>query len=345
MIPRLAHIYILGAVLWTALPAFASEKPALRDLAAAKSKGIGAAVDVKALQNDPVYAQILTQQFNVLTPENALKMDWVQKKRGQFDFRAGDMLADLAQKNGMTFKGHTLVWFRALPEWLTEQTFTKEELKQIMHDHIKTVVTHYKGRVQNWDVVNEAINDDGSYRHCIWYDVIGPEYIELAFRWARAYDPNVLLYYNDYDAEVPNQKSDAIYLMLKDLKAKGVPIDGIGFQAHVRVQNPPNVFEMDKNLKRFAQLGLFTDFTEIDVSIIHDPNRNAIDLWMRQAEVFGNFFKACINNSSCTMAVLWGFTDKYTWKRDFDPSDAPLIFDAAYKPKPAFDVIAGVFNE
>ena len=318
----------------------------LKTLAETKGRYLGTAVDVKALIREQKYSEVLAQEFNVLTPENAFKFDATEPEQNHFNFKAGDIVADFALSNNMKIRGHTLVWGQALPGWLTEKKYSPEELKEILRKHIRSVAGHYKGKVYCWDVVNEAFEDDGTFRHNIWYDTIGPEYIELAFRWARESDPNALLFYNDAQAEVLNIKSDAIFEFLKKLKSKGVPIDGIGFQAHVDF-NFDYIKWMDLNLKRFAALGLETDFTELDVSVAKNQNESTITQEkkiQKQAAVFKNVVKVCLNNPSCKMVVMWGFTDTHIWAKTSNKDEATTIFDAQYLPKPAYHEIKKAFQ-
>jgi endo-1,4-beta-xylanase len=303
-------------------------------LAEAKGRSIGTAVNNGPLFYDKKYSAVLADEFDIVTPENSLKFDATQHGRSLFIFEDGDFIVDFARSHHMKVRGHTLVWYAALPSWLTEKKYSKEELKEILHEHIRAVAGHFRDKVYCWDVVNEAFEPDGSFRHNIWYDALGPDYIEMAFRWTHEVDPDALLFYNDYNYETLNAKSDAIYKIIKDLKDKGVPINGIGFQAHLNLTT--DLKKMDANIKRFAKLGLETDFTELDVSISQGPRMGKKERSIKQAEVFSNVFSDCLNNPSCKMVVLWGFTDAYTWKKTVDRDDKPTIFDEQYRPKPAY---------
>ena len=305
----------------------------LKTLAEAKGRYIGTAIDATYFL-DRKYFNILPLEFNLVTPEYVLKFDSTEPQRNDFNFKEGDIIVDFAKSHHMKIRGHTLVWYAALPSWLTGAKYSKDELEEIMRNHIKAVVEHYKGKVYSWDVVNEAFESDGSYRHNIWYDTIGPQYIEMAFKWAHEFDPNALLFYNDYDCETMNRKSDAIYQLIKELKSKGVPIDGMGFQSHFDINS--NLKDMDLNIKRFATLDLETDFTELDVSIVQNPGMSKREKLDKQADIYRNVVNDCLDNPSCKMIVLWGFTDAHTWKRKLDKDDAPAIFDKQYNPKPAY---------
>ena len=194
--------------------ASASEQT-LRSLAQAKGLSIGAAVDYNPLKYDPLYSEILAREFNMLTIQNHTKFSYVHPSQDEYDFTKADFIVDFAEQNGMKVSGGSIVWWKSFPSWLTEGDWTRNELIDILKDHIKTVVGHYRGRVTAWDVVNEAFTSNGSLRDNIWLQVIGPEYIPMAFYWAHQDDPDALLFYNDYGAEVLGVKSDAIYDMAK----------------------------------------------------------------------------------------------------------------------------------
>ena len=210
----------------------------LRDLAPRRGLAIGAAVDVSALRSDPVYAQILAQEFNMLTAENALKFGPLRPSRDSYDFSAADILVQFAQDHDMQVRGHTLVWHNQLPDWLTQGTFSREELSAILKEHILTVVGRYRGKIAAWDVVNEAVGDNGQMRDTFWLRGIGPEYLDLAFQWAHEADPQAKLFYNDYNGEGLGSKSDAIYRLLKELLQRRVPVDGVGLQMHLTLDAP-----------------------------------------------------------------------------------------------------------
>src|SRR5215471_8741712 len=239
----------------------------LRELAADRLK-IGAAAEPARLE-EPEYAATLAREFNQVEPENAMKFVRVHPGPVTYNFGPADSLVAFAQSHRMAVRGHTLVWHQQLPSWLTSGGYSFVELSSIFADHIYTVVKHFAGQVYAWDVVNEAFNDDGSLRSTLWSDApgIGREgagYIEQALRWAHAADPNALLFYNDFGAEPVNAKSDAIYRMARDFLSRGVPVDGIGLQMHLRGEPLP-LDKIDENLTRLEGLGLQVQITELDV--------------------------------------------------------------------------------
>ncbi|MBS7653662.1 MAG: endo-1,4-beta-xylanase [Candidatus Bathyarchaeia archaeon] len=316
--------------------------PSLRNLAEKCGIYIGAAVE-RSLLDIPDYAYALKQEFNILTTENALKFGPVHPQRDAYSFSDADYIISFAESNGMKVRGHTLVWHQQLPSWVAQGNYSREEWISIIREHIMTVVGRYKGRIYAWDVINEAIADDGTLRDTIWLRNIGPEYIEMAFRWAHEADPQAILFYNDYGAEGLNVKSNAIYNLVKSLLEKGVPIHGVGLQMHVSLENPSNPQEVAANIKRLNDLGLEVHITEMDVRI-RMPARWE-DL-VEQAKIYRDFLRVCLSAERCKAFVMWGFTDKYSWIPGyFSGYGAALIFDESYVPKPAYYYIAATFIE
>lgn len=306
----------------------------LRTLAQARGLLIGAAVDADALQTESTYREVLAREFNLVTPENALKFGPVHPERERYDFGPADAIVEFAEENGMLVRGHTLVWHSQLPDWLTEGEFTRAELMAILREHIRTVVGRYRGRIQAWDVVNEAIGDDGALRDTIWLQGIGPEYLDLAFQWAHEADPEARLFYNDYGAEGRGAKADAVYALARDLLARGVPIDGVGLQMHISADGRPPPARVAANIRRLGELGLQVQITEMDVRL-REPA--AEDDLARQAEVYRGQLQVCLQVEDCTAFVLWGYTDRHSWVPGLAPGwGSALIFDEEYRPKPAY---------
>jgi endo-1,4-beta-xylanase len=321
-------------------PRFAGES--LRELAAEHDLWIGAAVQPNQILCEPAYAEVLKREFNMLTTENALKFGPVHPAPDRYDWRAADTVIEYAEANDMLVRGHTLVWHRQLPSWVQDGDWTREDLLDVLHEHIMTVVGRYKGRIAAWDVVNEAIDDDGELRDTIWLRVIGPDYIELAFRWAHEADPEALLFYNDYSCEALGCKSDAVYELVQDLLAKDVPIHGVGWQMHVALGSAPPLGHVKSNLERLGALGLQVQITEMDVRL-RDTKPSTLQ---RQAQIYGDTLQLCIDSPSCTAFVLWGFTDRHSWiPGAFKGWDDALIFDKAYTPKPAYAAMCEVLGE
>ncbi|AEI39529.1 endo-1,4-beta-xylanase [Paenibacillus mucilaginosus] len=309
----------------------------LKEAAQAKGKHIGVATQ-SWLVNKSEYAAVLNQEFDTITPEYQMKMGVIQKQKGIYNFSEADALVDFALKNNKIVRGHTLVWHSSLPSWVENGKFTREEWIAILKDHITKTVQHFKGKVYGWDVVNEAFWQNGQYRPTVWYNNIGPEYIEMAFRFAHEADPQAKLYYNDFSSEVKNEKSDAIYKMLKDLKSKGVPIDGIGFQTHLTIDGL-NYNDMKTNFQRFAALGLDTDITEMDL-VTHTFQGTMEQKMNAAAAVYGNVMKVALSLPSCKFFIAWGLNDSQSWlNEDTGFSEYPLLFDDSFGKKPAYNAV------
>lgn len=287
------------------------------------------------------YIEVAKREFNILTPENQMKWDCIHPEPIRYDFEPAERHVQFALENGMLVHGHTLVWHNQLPGWLNRQ-WSRDELLKVLEGHIKTVVGHFKGRVKIWDVVNEAVSDTGTYRESLWYKVIGPEYIEKAFAWAREADPDAILIYNDYNIETINPKSNFTYQLIKELKEKGVPVDGIGFQMHIDIRGI-NYESFRNNMKRFADLGLKIYITEMDVRIPKNASQKDFE---KQADIYAKIFEICLENPAVQAIQFWGFTDKYSWVPGFFTGyDHALIFDKDYKPKAAYFAILRVLEK
>jgi endo-1,4-beta-xylanase len=315
----------------------------LRSLAEKNGIYVGAAVNVEALGKDERYSKILAKEFSLITPENSMKFNVIHPDRGRYDFSQADALVDFAERYGMKVNGHVLVWDQQLPDWLTKNHFTKEELKAILHDHIRSVVSRYRGKVWSWDVAAEAVGGDGKLRDTFWSRGIGADYLELAFRWVHEADPEAHLRYNDYGGEDMGPKSQGIYDLVARLRRKGVPIDGVGLQMHVEPGNVPNEQEVRRNMERLAAIGLDSHITEMDVSL---PMPATADDFRAQARVYLNMLQACLLASRCRSFSTWGVTDRYSWIPESFPGlgDA-LLFDQDYQPKSAYFSICSLLRD
>ncbi|MGH9378106.1 MAG: endo-1,4-beta-xylanase [Terriglobia bacterium] len=351
---RLNFKLCLGALLASLLVAGICSAQSLRQEAEKIGLLVGTAVNPRLFSN-PAYSGTLGREFNMIEPENQMKWAAIEPSQGQFNFGPGDEVVAFAKAHQMKVRGHNLLWAIYNPSWLKQGHFTPEELRQIMKRHIQTEVRHYRGKVFAWDVVNEAIDKDGSVKQSVWYDQPGiglagkgTEYVAQAFRWAHETDPKALLFYNDYDAEGLNAKSDAIYAMVKDFKQRGVPIDGVGLQMHLLDMNhlPSNVAA---NIERLGKLGLQVHITEMDVALPIDAEgqpANRAEL-AEQAKVYQQMAAICASHPACTAFQTWGFTDKYSWIPGYTKGKkgAALIFNAAYEPKPAYRAILNAFAQ
>jgi endo-1,4-beta-xylanase len=295
------------------------------------------------------YAATLAREYNMVEAEDAMKWWMLRPDAASYDFGPADHMVDFARAHGMHVRGHTLVWDHTNPQWLADRRWTPQELATLLQAHITRVVGHFRGQVFAWDVVNEAFDEHGHLRPSVWYDQPGiglaaesTRYIEQAFRWAHAADPDALLFYNEAEVETYDAKSEAVVAMVKDFRRRGVPIDGVGLQMHERNMNPD--FErIQKTIARFAALGVQVHITELDVALPADAQGKALDPedLARQAEVYRRIAQACLAQPRCTAIQTWGFTDKYSWVRSSTKGakGAALPFDRNYTPKPAYDVL------
>lgn len=328
-------IFVLLAVVSAPGPAAAQHDEPLRYHAARRGLHLGAAVAVRPLKDDPAYRRTLRREFDMVVAENAFKWDALRPARTRFDFRGADAVVNFARQNRMAIRGHTLVWHRQVPRWLLRGRFTRREVVELLRQHIRAVVGRYRGRVAAWDVVNEAVDDEtgGLRTDSFWHRALGPEYIELAFRFAREADPRAVLYYNDYSAEGVNRKSDGVYRLLSDLKSRGVPVDGVGWQMH-ELNGFRTGAEHRENAKRLTALGLELSITEMDVRMKLPASRADYE---RQAEGYASAAEFCLSEPKCKALVLWGFADKYSWvPGEFPGWGDALIYDRDWRPKPAY---------
>ncbi|KHK97091.1 1,4-beta-xylanase [Microbacterium mangrovi] len=303
----------------------------LRALAARSGLRIGTAVNTDLLGTDATYTAITDQQFSTVTPENVMKWQLVEPTRGTYDWAAADRLVASARANGQLVRGHTLVWHSQLPDWLVQAApaMSADELRAVLKKHVTDEVTHFKGKIWQWDVVNEAFNDDGTLRDSIFLQKLGPGYIADAFRWAHAADPKAQLFYNDYNIEYTGPKSNAVYALVTQLKAEGVPIDGVGFQTHLDTQYP--LPDLRANLQRFADLGLNVAETEVDVRTTLPVT--AVEQ-SAQVAAYSQTLQACLAVRSCISYTVWGFDDGHSWVPGvFAGEGAANLYDAGYTPK------------
>ncbi|RCX19261.1 GH35 family endo-1,4-beta-xylanase [Anaerobacterium chartisolvens] len=312
----------------------------LRALAAKKGMLIGTAVGSNFYSNpDAKFKDTLQREFSMLVCENEMKFDALEPQQNSFNFSRPDQLLSYAQSNGMAMRGHTLVWHAQNPSWITNGNWTRDTLLAAMKNHISKVMAHYKGKIKEWDVANECIADNGSglRGESIWRRVIGDDYLDYAFKYAREADPDALLFYNDYNIEdMGSAKADKAYAILSDMKSRGIPIDGVGFQSHfINGMSSSYLSNIDKNIKRYAAIGLKVSLTEVDIRIKLPADSSA---YQTQANNYGDLMKICLSNPNCTTFVLWGFTDKHSWiPGTFSGYGDALIFDSNYNPKPAYN--------
>ena len=313
---------------------------------------IGVAVSVSSLTE---YKSLILAQFNSLTPENAMKMGPIHPQENRYNWRDADSIVNFAQAHGLRVRGHNLCWHEQTPYWLFKDSIggrvTKQVLLKRLHDHIKTVVSRYKGKLYAWDVVNEAIDDDSTkfLRNSLWYQICGDEFIIKAFEWTHEADPKAILFYNDYNTERP-QKRERVYKLLKMLVDRHVPINAVGIQAHWSVYEP-SAADLCATIERFSSLGLKVQVTELDVSIypwekkdrarkVGESDQFTPELEQKQLEKYTEVFKIFRQYKKVITGVtFWNISDKYTWLDQYPVKgrkNYPLLFDENQQPKKAY---------
>ena len=354
MLPNLFKklTFLLLLCMVVALPHLAFSQPGLKDVYK-NYFSIGVAVGTKNLAGEE--AALIKKQFNSITAENAMKMGPIQPEEGKFYWKDADSIVSFAVENGIKIRGHNLGWHEQTPKWIfigkDGKTVSKSVLLQRLKDHITTVVSRYKGKIYAWDVINEAIDDDPSksLRQSPWYQILGDDFLVKAFEYAHAADPEAQLFYNDYNTEFP-EKRERIYTLLKGLLAKGVPIHGIGLQAHWSLQEP-SAENLRAAIERYASLRLKIQFTELDLSIYPwEKNKRARrtgesdvftpELEHQQADRYAMVFKIFREYKDViTNVTFWNVSDRYSWLDEYPVrgrKNYPLLFDTKLQPKKAF---------
>jgi endo-1,4-beta-xylanase len=333
----LLKIKLIKAFVITALAASANGYELLKNY----SKGfrIGAATNT-IHYNNANYVNAM-KAFNYMVAENACKFVSIQGTKGRFNFNDCDAHYNKAKELGMDFRGHALIWHSMAPKWLEYED--SNTMRNSIVNHITTVLKHYDGKIDTWDVVNEAIDDDSNgngwkYRNSFLYQK-NRDFIDLAFKTARQVAPKVKLFYNDYNTEGIWGKSESVYQFVADLKKRNIPIDGVGLQYHVSVQNQPQFNKINDLIGRYCKLGLEVHITELDVSCVNSCN--AGDVESRQSQVFTNALKACLNNSCCTAFLVWGIGDPDSWLGN---DKKGLLFNGNYQPKSQYNALLNVLK-
>ncbi|MFT3752821.1 MAG: endo-1,4-beta-xylanase [Paludibacter sp.] len=336
-------------------------EPGLKD--ALKGKFLmGVAMNSQQITGkDTLGNELILKNFNSVVAENCMKSEVIQPVEGEFDFSLADQFVDFGIRHNMFIIGHTLIWHSQAPKWFftneNGQPVSREILIERMHKHIFTVVKRYKGRVNGWDVVNEAIEDDGSWRKTPFYNIIGEEYIQLAFQFAKEADPQAELYYNDYNMAKPGKRATVVKL-IENLTLKGIKVHGIGMQGHLMMDFPA-VEDFEKSIIAFGATGAKVMITEMDLSVLPNPySKMGAEISLKadyqermnpyknelpdsaKAEWenrFLSFFRVFIKHQNIISRVtLWGLTDNDSWKNDWPikgRTDYPLLFNRNYQPK------------
>lgn len=323
---------------------------------------MGVAVSPKALTSDE--AALIARHFNSLTAENAMKMEPIHPAEGNFYWKDADSIVAFAIRHNMKIRGHTLVWHNQVPQWLFTgpdgRKVSRELLLQRLEDHIKTVVTRYRGKISAWDVVNEAVSDqpDEFLRKTPWLEICGEDYIAKAFQWAHEADPDALLFYNDYN-EIDPVKRKKILQLVKGLRDRGVPVHGVGLQAHWAL-NEPSRLQLESTLRDFTDSGLVLHITELDISVYPKehgrrekrPDEEQVgytpELEDRQAEMYKMCFELFRKyNEAISSVTFWNVSDRHSWLDNFpvrNRKDFPLLFDSNLKPKKAYRAVVEFEN-
>ena len=321
---------------------------------------IGTALNINQIEEkDPKSDALIRKEFNAITAENIMKSMFVHPAKDKYDFAMTEKFVAYGEKNKMFIHGHTLIWHSQLARWMSEIK-DSTAMKAFMKDHITTIVSKYKGRINSWDVVNEALNEDGTLRKSVFLNTLGESYLADAFKLAAKADPKVDLYYNDYNICEP-KKREGVIKLVKNIKANGGKIDGVGIQGHWRLESP-SLEEIEKSILAYSDLGLKVAFTELDVTVLPNPwdlqgadvnqnfegsekmnpypktlpDSNQTKLAERYASVFKLFLK---HKDKISRVTLWGAHDGQSWLNDWPikgRTNYPLLFDSSLKPKKAY---------
>lgn len=367
-------LFVLLSMSWLVIAngGIAADAPALKTVFAGKFK-VGAALGThQVMGGEPAALDLVVRQFNTITPENLLKWQEIHPQPSQYNFEPADRYVKFGEEREMFIVGHNLVWHNQTPAWVFEdesgKPLSRDALLKRMREHIQTIVGRYKGRINGWDVVNEAVDDDGSLRKTKWREIIGDDYIEAAFRFAHEADPKAELYYNDYNEWQP-KKRQSIKALVHRLKSKGIRIDRIGLQGHWGL-NYPSLDEMEAMFNDYGKLGVKLMITELDITVLPDaqsrpgadinlevamrkklnpyadglPNEIEQKLARRYKEVFRSFVR---HADKIDRVTFWGVHDGHSWRNDWPVRrrmDYPLIFDRQFRPKAAFDAVIQTAN-
>lgn len=366
-------ILAVGALMVTSVWAQKSpSQPALKDVLG-KYFLVGAAVDRNLpAGEDPQAETLVKAQFNQVVAENCMKGELIHPEVNRYDWTDADRLVDWSQRHGMTLIGHCLVWHSQPPKWIftdeTGKNVSRETLIGRMYSHIMTIVTRYRGKIKGWDVVNEAFEDDGSYRKTPYYNIIGPEYLALAFQFAHEADPDAELYYNDYSMSKPG-KREAVCQLVRQLKAKGIRIDAVGMQSH-NGYNYPDYSDYEKSLEAFAAEGVKVMLTELDMNMLPNPkdfNGAEISQNFKLMEQYNPYVKGLDKKAQklfnqryldlfriverhkdvISRVTFWGVNDSHTWLNDWPVkgrTNYPMLFDRDYQAKPVVKDILKLFE-
>ena len=324
-------------------------------------------------ERDTASVALIKREFSAITPENVLKWERVHPQPTQYDFAPSDAYVAFGERYGMFIVGHTLVWHSQTPRWVFEnaqgQPLSRDELLARMKEHISTVVGRYKGRIKGWDVVNEALNEDGTLRQSQWMRIIGPDYLAKAFQFAHEADPAAELYYNDYNLDYP-AKRDGVIRLVRSLQQAGVPIHGVGTQEHLKLTTP-SIALVDSSIRLISATGVKVNVTELDIDMLPPVTRNTTadvsvragsapnadpykaglpdSLQQALARRYEELFRVYVAHKDVIDRVtFWGVADRDSWLNNWPAqgrTNYPLLFDRSGKPKPAYQRVMGVAQD
>ena len=321
----------------------------IRDLAKERGRFIGTILNSEWFNDDiePEFEEIHKTQFNVVVAENEMKFDATEPAENEFNYTKGDKMVKYAEANGLRVRGHALAWHSQVPGWVNNYSGQKEKLLAVLKNHIDSVVGHWKGKVAEWDVVNEAINDDynADWRstNSVWYEGIGPEFLDSAFVWAHAADPDAELCYNDYSLEWglrEQSKASFVVEQVKRWKENGIPITCVGTQTHIEISHettPQNVRALAKAL---AELDVTLNITELDIGFpLGSANQLGAADYAKQGHLYRQFMDVFLEEPNMGEFVIWGLTDAHSWLDGQQGKTQGLLYDKQYNPKPAYDSV------
>ena len=303
----------------------------------------GAAINASILRSNTKYKDLIVKEFSSITAENAMKFATLHPAQNTYNYADADEIVALAAANGKRVHGHTLNWYKSLPTWVTNFSGTTADWENLLKTHIQTVVGHFKGKVASWDVVNEAFEDDGTYRQSIWVQKLGTDYIARAFQYANQADPDALLFYNDFGHEYSATKRTAIINLVNNLKSRGIPIHGIGMQMHTRYnQTDANITAA---ITAAAATGLKVHISELDVALNPDNNQ-ALTYNASLADLQAAKYKFIVQTYNAIPKLqqfgitTWNVTDADSWiPTEYSRPDWPLPFNSNYERKAAYQGI------
>ena len=329
--------FLATALLSVDLPSGPPDEGELPSMARTHDIELGVAVAINPLVHDREYRSVITENYTSVTAENTMKWEHVQPQRHRFDWSGPDTVVGFAESNDLNIRGHTLLWHNQLPSWLAQGSWSRDELRQVMREHLRALLGRYRGDISAWDVINEPFEDTTPHlRENLWYRVLGPDYIAEALSMAHEFDPEAKLYINEFGIEGGGDKTDALYALVQDLLRRDVPLHGIGFQGHFVHGNVPE--DLADHMRRFTDLGLEVSVTELDIRIPEPPREDALE---EQADEYRRVVEACLDVPRCVNVTVWGVSDQHSWVPEWFPgyTDA-LPFDEDYDPKPALSGMA-----